>query len=57
MQSLEQSCRKASDVFTGMADIVSTKKSKKFCYEMSLALNAARNGIYHALEEFGKDYL
>ena len=31
MQSLEQSCRKASAVFTGMVDIVSSKKSKKFC--------------------------
>lgn len=45
MQSLEESCRQASDVFTGMADIVSTKKSKKFCYEMSLDMYAAATWI------------
>lgn len=45
MQSLEQSCRKASEFFTGMADRVSIKKNKKFCYEMSLDMYAAATWI------------
>lgn len=45
MQSLEESCRKASEFFTGMADRVSIKKNKKFCYEMSLDMYAAATWI------------
>ena len=45
MQSLEASCRKASEFFTGMADQVSIKKNKKFCYEMSLDMYAAATWI------------
>ena len=45
MQSLEESCRKASEFFSGMADRVSIKKNKKFCYEMSLDMYAAATWI------------
>lgn len=45
MQSLEQSCRQASDVFTGLVDLVSSKKAKKFCYEMSLDMYASATWI------------
>lgn len=45
MQSLEESCRKASEFFTGIADRVSVKKNKKFCYEMSLDMYAAATWI------------
>lgn len=45
MQSLEESCRKASEFFTGMSDRVSIKKNKKFCYEMSLDMYAAATWI------------
>ena len=45
MQSLEESCWKASEFFTGIADRVSVKKNKKFCYEMSLDMYAAATWI------------
>lgn len=45
MQSLEQSCRMASEFFTGMADRVSIKENKKFYYEMSLDMYAAATWI------------
>ncbi len=45
MQSLEESCRKASAVFTGFTGMVDSKKSKKFCYEMALDMYAAATWI------------